>query len=63
MPSNAEIHWIDLPSHRDERGRLTAIEAGTDIPIVVERVFYVHETTQDRGGHAHRDTDQVLIAI
>ncbi len=63
MPKTDEMYWIDLPSHADERGRLTAIEAGTDIPIEVQRVFYVHATTQDRGGHAHRYTDQVLIAV
>lgn len=63
MCTTADIAWFDLPSHQDDRGRLTAIEAGRDVPIDVKRVFFVHETTRDRGGHAHRDTDQVLIAV
>lgn len=63
MSTTDDIAWIDLPSHRDDRGRLTVIEAGRDVPIDIKRIFYVHETTRDRGGHAHRDTDQVLVAV
>jgi hypothetical protein len=44
-------------------GRLTAIDVGIDIPIEVRRIFYVHGVVRDRGGHAHRTIDQVLIAV
>jgi hypothetical protein len=42
---------------------LTSIEAGMDVPFDVRRVFYMHHVVADRGGHAHRDTDQLCIAI
>ncbi len=58
-----EIKWIDLPSNRDERGVLTSIESGMDIPFKIKRVFYMHHVEKNRGGHAHRDTDQVVIAL
>jgi dTDP-4-dehydrorhamnose 3,5-epimerase-like enzyme len=54
---------IDLPSVVDPRGVLTAIESTKDIPLEIKRIFYMHHITEDRGGHAHRDTDQVVIAI
>ncbi|MCX8044170.1 MAG: FdtA/QdtA family cupin domain-containing protein [Desulfobacterota bacterium] len=58
-----QVRWIELPSNRDNRGILTSIESGIDIPFTIKRVFYMHHIVSDRGGHAHRDTDQVVIAI
>lgn len=57
------VRWIDLPSHQDARGVLTSIEATQDIPIDIKRIFYMHHVVADRGGHAHTDTDQVLIGM
>jgi hypothetical protein len=57
-----DVRWIDLPSYHDARGVLTAIEGEVDIPFAIERVFYMHHVAADRGGHAHTDTDQVIIA-
>jgi dTDP-4-dehydrorhamnose 3,5-epimerase-like enzyme len=58
-----KVRLIDLPSVADSRGVLTAIESTRDIPIELKRIFYMHHITEDRGGHAHRDTDQVVVAI
>jgi dTDP-4-dehydrorhamnose 3,5-epimerase-like enzyme len=57
-----DVKWIDLPSRVDSRGTLTSIESGIDIPFPIKRIFYMHHITADRGGHAHIDTDQVVIA-
>ena len=55
---------IDINTISDVRGSLTSIEGeGIDIPIEIKRVFYMHHITGNRGGHAHIDTDQVLIGI
>jgi len=59
----SDVRWIELPSNMDSRGILTSIESGIDIPFTIQRVFYMHHIVADRGGHAHRDTDQVVIAI
>jgi dTDP-4-dehydrorhamnose 3,5-epimerase-like enzyme len=56
------VKWIDLPSQTDSRGILTAIESEVDIPIAIKRIFYMHHIVSPRGGHAHIDTDQVVIA-
>jgi dTDP-4-dehydrorhamnose 3,5-epimerase-like enzyme len=63
MHNIEKVKWINLNSVSDERGSLTAVEGGTDIPFSIKRIFYVHDTVTDRGGHAHRATQQVLIAI
>ncbi len=56
------IRWIDLPTHSDDRGALTAVESNQDVPFEIKRVFFVHSTKVDRGGHAHRDTTQLIVA-
>jgi dTDP-4-dehydrorhamnose 3,5-epimerase-like enzyme len=62
-PSLDEVRWIDLPSNRDDRGVLTSIESGQDTPFPIERIFYMHHVVSQRGGHAHMDTDQVVVAM
>ena len=63
MDSLNAVKWLDLPSNVDNRGVLTSIESGIDIPFAIERIFYMHHIVAERGGHAHRDTDQVVIGI
>lgn len=57
------VYEISFRNNGDERGFLTSIEQHVDIPIEVKRIFYMHHVTKDRGGHAHIDTDQIIIAI
>jgi len=58
-----QVRWIDLPVRTDPRGSLTFI-GHDDIPFSIARLFYVHGVPagQERGGHAHRVTEQVVIA-
>lgn len=62
-PCLDEARWIDLPSNQDERGVLTSIEGDGDAPFPIKRIFYMHHVIADRGGHAHMDTDQVVVAV
>jgi len=63
MSQLKEIRWIDFPSNADKRGVLTAIEGEKEAPFAIKRVFYMHHITTDRGGHAHQETDQVVVAV
>ena len=58
-----DVRWIDLPSAVDERGTLTSIESGLDIPFEIRRVFFLRDVRGERGGHAHRATSQLLIPV
>ena len=55
--------WIELSQAADERGILTSIESGLDIPFETKRVFFISDVSGDRGNHAHRYTNQVLISV
>ena len=57
------VYKIDLPFVKDDRGVLTAIEELKDVPFEIKRIFYMHNIKSNRGGHAHIDTDQIIVAI
>jgi dTDP-4-dehydrorhamnose 3,5-epimerase-like enzyme len=42
---------------------LSVLEGGASVPFEIRRVFFMHHITAARGGHAHRDTSQVVIAV
>lgn len=57
------VRGIDFRSVVDERGALTFVEGNKDIPFDIKRAYYLYDVRRDRGGHAHRDTQQVIIAL
>lgn len=56
---------IDLPKIEDPRGNLTFIEGGRHIPFEIKRAYYLYDVPggSHRGGHAHKDLHQLLIAM
>jgi dTDP-4-dehydrorhamnose 3,5-epimerase-like enzyme len=56
---------IDLPKIADQRGNLTFIEGGHQIPFAIQRVYYLYDVPggSERGGHAHKELHQLIIAI
>lgn len=59
------VDLIDLPWIHDPRGDLTPIESGVTVPFDIARVYYVYNVPVDaaRGGHAHKEFEEVLIAL
>ncbi|WP_437825913.1 sugar 3,4-ketoisomerase [Sorangium sp. So ce1153] len=57
------VRWIEFPSVVDERGALTFVEGAQDVPFEIKRAYYLYDVRLDRGGHAHRDTQQVIVAL
>lgn len=56
---------IEVPAITDPRGDLTFIEGGNHVPFEIKRIYYVYNVPVDslRGGHAHRDLEQVVFAL
>lgn len=63
MIENCKI--IDVPTVRDPRGNLTFIEGSNHIPFDIHRVYYLYDVPggSERGGHAHRKLEQLIIAV
>ena len=56
---------VDLRKIADPRGNLTPIESFIDVPFQIERVYYLYDVPggSHRGGHAHKELQQLIIAI
>jgi dTDP-4-dehydrorhamnose 3,5-epimerase-like enzyme len=56
---------IDLPKISDPRGNLTFIEGNRHAPFDIKRVYYLYDVPggAERGGHAHKKLQQLIIAI
>lgn len=56
---------IEFPKIHDPRGNLTFIEGCNHIPFDIRRVYYLYDVPggAERGGHAHKRLQQVIIAM
>ncbi|HEV3059175.1 MAG TPA: FdtA/QdtA family cupin domain-containing protein [Vicinamibacterales bacterium] len=55
---------IYLPKIEDPRGNLTFVEGCRHVPFDIQRVYYLYDVPggADRGGHAHKRLEQLIIA-
>lgn len=58
-----QIQIIDLPKIIDPRGNLSVIEGNT-LPFPIQRVYFLYDVPSgaERGGHAHVEQKEFLVA-
>jgi hypothetical protein len=56
---------VELPKVHNRAGNITAIENQITAPFDVKRVYYLYDVPggEDRGGHAHKELQQFIIAV
>ena len=56
---------INLPRIHDPRGNLSFVESNEHIPFEIQRVYYLYDVPggSERGGHAHKELQQLIIAM
>ncbi len=61
--NDCKIIKLDKITHQN--GNLTVVENGKDIPFDVKRIYYLYDVPggSSRGGHAHKNLYQLLVAI
>ncbi len=59
------VRQIELPQVHDPRGDLTFIEGENHIPFAIRRVYYLYNVPVDaeRGGHAHKNLEQIIFPL
>jgi hypothetical protein len=60
-----DCRLLDLPRITRREGDITPIEAGRDVPFSIARVYYLYDVPggASRGGHAHRNLEQLVVAL
>jgi dTDP-4-dehydrorhamnose 3,5-epimerase-like enzyme len=61
----AACRIVELPIVADPRGNLTFIEQNRHVPFDISRVYYLYDVPggAERGGHAHKELEQFIIAM
>lgn len=56
---------LSLPKIYDPRGSLTFVEEMRHIPFEIQRVYWTYDVPggESRGGHAHRELHQLIVAV
>jgi hypothetical protein len=55
---------LELNKVYNRSGNLTAIEGRSDIPFDIKRIYYLYDVPggAQRGGHAHKELQQLIVA-
>jgi hypothetical protein len=59
------VKLINLPKILDDRGNLSIIEEGTDIPFEIKRAYWIYDVPggEFRGSHAFKESEEFIVAI
>ncbi len=60
-----ECSVIEIDKHHHHKGNISVIENSKTIPFDVKRVYYLYDVPggESRGGHAHKELQQLIIAV
>jgi hypothetical protein len=55
---------VELPIVHNENGNITVLENNINIPFDIKRIYYLYDVPMgaERGGHAHYDLQQYVVA-
>jgi hypothetical protein len=55
---------LPLNKIHNQAGNITIVEGGVNVPFNIKRIYYLYDIPggADRGGHAHKELMQLIIA-
>ncbi len=55
---------IEMDKHHHEKGNITVVENNRTIPFEIKRAYYLYDIPggESRGGHAHKNLYQLIVA-
>ena len=59
-----DCNLIYLPKITARQGNITPVEGVNDIPFNITRVYYLYDVPggESRGGHAHKELQQLIVS-
>ncbi|MGE8377011.1 MAG: sugar 3,4-ketoisomerase [Sphingobacterium sp.] len=64
MNSVFDCSIVDLPVVHNHNGKISVLENNQNIPFDIKRVYYLYDVPygSERGGHAHYELEQYVVA-
>lgn len=55
---------IELPIVHNKSGNITAVNQSQEVPFAIKRVYYLYDVPggTSRGGHGHKELQQLIVA-
>lgn len=59
-----DCSMLEIDKHHNKKGNISVVENAKTIPFEVKRVYYLYDVPggESRGGHAHRELQQFIVA-
>jgi hypothetical protein len=59
-----DCNILHFPRIQDRAGNITPVQNGIEVPFDVKRIYYLYDIPggEDRGAHAHKSLQQLIIA-
>lgn len=59
-----DCSMLEIDKHHNEKGNISVVENAKTIPFGVKRVYYLYDVPggESRGGHAHKELQQFIVA-
>lgn len=59
-----DCSFLELDKRHRDKGNLTVVENNMTIPFDIRRVYYLYDVPggESRGGHAHKELRQLIVA-
>jgi dTDP-4-dehydrorhamnose 3,5-epimerase-like enzyme len=60
-----DCNIVGLEKVKNRAGNLSSVQNLNNIPFEINRVYYIYDVPggSDRGGHAHKELEQFVIAV
>ncbi len=60
----SDCQILDLPQVHKVSGNITALNNEVEIPFAIKRIYYLYDVPggEARGGHAHKQLQQLIVA-
>ena len=59
-----DCSMLEIDKHHNEKGNISVVENSQTIPFDIKRVYYLYDVPggESRGGHAHKELQQFIVA-
>ena len=63
--SISDCKLLNFPKNHQLNGNLTSITNSQEVPFDIKRIYYLYDVPggEARGGHAHKELYQIMIAL